>query len=289
MRFHYTQSVFVIGAVVILVLFGSTLAPVMGQPAASYRAPRTSDGQPDLNGIWQALNTANWDLEDHPAQPAPFVRLLGTYLAQPPGLSVVDGGAIPYKPEALAKRDENVKTRLAPDPYSPDTRADSEAKCFAAPPPRAAYVPYPFQIVQKKNLVIMAYEFAGTPRMIYLGMPVDAQLFYAFDNWLGQSTGRWEGDTLVVETQGFRVPHWLDRAGNFMSEKAKVTERYTRSSPYHLQYEATIEDPDTFTHPWTLRMPLYRRMESNMRLLEFQCIPFTEEFIYGSLAKKPGK
>ena len=195
-----------------------------------------------MSGIWQALNTANWDVEDHGAEPGPLPHLVGTYLAQRPGLSVVEGGTIPYRPEALAQRDEKRERRLEPDPYDPAGFADSEAKCFAAPPPRAAYTPHPFQIFQSKDLVVMTYEYAGNPRMIYFDMPVDEDIFYGFDNWLGQSLGRWDGETLVVDTQGFMAPHWLDRAGNFMSMSAKVTERYTRTSPHHLLYEATIDE-----------------------------------------------
>ena len=273
-----------IGTAAVIAALLSPTRSVAGQSPTTYKAPRTADGQPDLNGFWQALNTANWDLEEHGAKPAPFQNLVGVYLAQPAGLGVVEGGTIPYKPEALAKRNQNLETRLTPDPFSRDA-SDPEAKCFGPAPPRGNYLPFPFQIIQSKSGILIGYEYAATPRIIQLG-EVDPLVFYGIDTWMGQSRGRWEGDTLVVEVQGFSGKPWLDRAGNFMTETAKVVERYTPISAYHLRYEATIEDPNVFTRPWKMSMPLYRRIDPNMQLLEFQCIPFMEEYLYGKL-KKP--
>ena len=281
----------VILSLVALVALGAWLlsaVPVRAQQNTLYRAPRTADGQPDLNGIWQALNTANWDLEEHGAEPAPLPDLLGAYLAQPGGLSVVEGGTIPYTPEGLAQRTRNLESRLDPDPLTANDEgypmADPEAKCFGAVPPRAAYMPFPFQIVQGKEMILLGYEYAGTPRLVYLS-DVDDNLFYGVITWSGQSRGHWEGDTLVVEVQGFSGHPWLDRAGNFMSLDATVVERYTPISPNHLLYEATIEDPNVFTRPWKLSMPLYRRIEPNAQLMEFECVALVEEFLYNELVK----
>ena len=291
MRPELKRSIVTVCAAVIL----ATLS-VVGQSPTTYKAPRTADGQPDLNGIWEAVNTANWNLEDHPAQAAPFHNLVGTYLAQPAGISVVEGGTIPYKPEALEKRKRLFEGRLNHNPLILDNltedTADPEAKCFQGGIPRANYLPFPFQILQIKNRVFIGYEFAGSPRMIYLGgQDLDkarAELLLEIDAAMGQSVGRFEGDTLVVDTRWFSyATQWLDRAGNFMSENAVVMERYTPTSPYHLRYEATITDPDTFTRPWKISMPLYRRVDPNVQLLEFRCVPFVEEFMYGKLVKKP--
>jgi hypothetical protein len=250
-------------------------------PAAGYRAPRAAGGRPDLNGIWQAMNTANWDLEDHTAAPGP-VPELGALYAVPPGLGVVEGGSIPYQPWAAEKKKQNFANRLKLDP---------ELRCYLTGVPRTMYLPYPFQIVQGEQWILMKSEYQNTLRTIYMTDHQEAPA----DTWMGWSNGRWEGDTLVIETTGFvendtlgRVDtRWLDRAGNFFSGALKVTERITRVSPERLQYEATLEDPKVFTRPWKISMPLYRRAEPNMRLLEYGCVEFVEELIYGHLSKRP--
>jgi len=279
-------------AVLLLTLWGAT-SFVVGQTPATYK--RAADGKPDLNGFWQALNTANWDLEEHGAQPSPFPKLLGAYMVQPPGRSVVEGGTIPYRPEALARRNQLREKRLQTDPLDLENRdedtADPEAKCFQGGVPRATYMPFPFQIIQTKDKIFIAYQWGGqSPRLIHVVnydvRKARADLLLDIDSWMGQSVGRWEGDTLVVDTRWFAKPVWLDRSGNFYSQGANVVERYTPTSPYHMTYEATIEDPPVFTRPWKISMPLYKLMEPNMELLELQCIPLAEEFIYGALYKQ---
>ena len=297
MRPQLKRSIVVVGiAVVIVTLWSGTRSAVVGQSPATYKAPRTADGQPDLNGFWQTLNTANWDLEEHGAQPAPFQNLVGAYLAQPAGFSVVEGGEIPYKPEALAKKKKYFENRLNPDALLLENGfqdfSDPEAKCFRGGVPRSTYLPYPFQIIQGQNKIFIGYEYnSPSDRVIYLGDDLDKTRATLADNdtWNGQSVGKWEGETLVVDVRWFSHDIWLDRAGNFYSPKAVVVERYTPTAPSHLQYEATITDPDTFTRPWKISMPLYRRIDPNMQLLEFQCIPFADEFVYGPLYKNPIK
>ena len=256
--------------------------------AAEYKAPRGPGGvHPDLNGIWQALNTANYDIEMHTAShsmqlregphgPLPTVKTmyLGAVASVPPGLGVVVDGKIPYTSEALAKKQENKANWIDRDP---------EVKCFLPGIPRATYMPQPFQIFQSADSVFMAYQYAGAVREVYMEDPGEAPV----DSWMGWSAGRWEGDTLVVEVTGQYDSTWFDRAGNHHSDKMKVTERYTPMSPYHLQYEATIEDPETFTEPWTISMPLYRRMEDNAQLMEFRCVEFVEELMYGEWRRNP--
>jgi len=280
MRAHFRDSI-LIAIASVAVIVSLTGAPVAGQGQPGYKAPRTADGKPNLNGIWQAVNTANWDIEGHAAQPGPFQNLVGVYLAQPAGLGVVEGGPIPYKPEALAKKKQNFDTRLKVDPFKRDI-GDPEAKCFMPGVPRATYMPFPFQIIQSTNKILIAYEYASTTRLIHLDKVEPAPL----DSWMGQSVGRWDGDTLVIDVTALNGKAWLDRAGNFVSDTAHVVERYTPISPDHLMYEATIEDPNVFTRPWKMSMPLYRRIERNMQPLEFKCVEFSEEFIYGTLRKQ---
>jgi hypothetical protein len=248
-------------------------------PAASvgqtYNPPRTADGKPDLNGVWQTLNTANWDLEEHAAQAGPVVAL-GAAGAVPAGLSVVEGNEIPYLPAALAKKKENMQNRLTADP---------EVKCYLPGVPRATYMPYPFQIVQTPNYILIAYEYAGATRTIYMDKAPPSPA----DSWMGTAVGHWEGDTLVVDVTSMNDQTWFDRAGNFHSDALHVVERYTPRSPDALTYEATIEDPKVFSRPWKIGMPLYRRLEKNAQLLEFKCVEFVEELLYGQFRKQLSK
>jgi len=258
-----------------------------GQFPAAYRAPRL-DGHPDLNGIWEAVTTANWNIEDHDAQPGLHPELEGAYDAQPAGQSIVEGGQIPYRPEMLAKRKKNFDNRAVVDVVTNDEKwhdtGDPELKCYMPGVPRATYMPFPFQIVQGSGpYILMAYEYASTTRTIRMNFKDEAPT----DSWMGWSRGRWEGETLVVDVTGFNDLTWFDRAGNFHSDALHVVERYTAVSPYHIQYEATIEDPKTFTRPWKISLPLYRRMDKGVQLLEYKCVPFTEELLYGKLRKNP--
>jgi hypothetical protein len=271
-----------VSAVAAMVVMG--VGPLAAQ---EYRAPRGPGGTPDLNGIWQALNEANFDLEAHVARPAMALRpgpygpvpaaaalALGAVGAVPPSLGVVEGGEIPYKPEALAKRKQNQQDWLNLDP---------EIKCYLPGVPRATYMPYPFQILQSASALTFVYEYAGAVRNVFLKDPGPAPA----DSWMGQSVGRWEGDTLVIDVTDLNDRTWFDRAGNFHSDKLHVVERYTRTSPDVMSYEATIEDPEVFTRPWKISMPLYRRQEKNAQLLDFKCVEFVEELLYGHYRKRP--
>jgi hypothetical protein len=222
-------------------------------PAAAHSLPRTADGHPNLSGIWQVNNTAVWDLQDHAAQ-----------LGVPAGQGVVEGNEIPYLPSALAKRQENFKNRTTEDP---------EAKCYMAGVPRITYMPYPFQIVQQGDQVSILYEYVHTVRNIYLNSPHPKG---PIQWWMGDSRGRWEGETLVADVVHFTDQTWFDRSGNYHSAALHVVERYTRTGPDHILYEATIEDPKVFSRPWKISLPLYRRQERNVRLLEYECYAYLE-------------
>lgn len=256
---------------------------------ADYKAPRGPDiKHPDLNGIWQAMNEAHWDVERHmaragiqlregPMGPVPAVPVLrmGAVASVPPGIGVIKGGGlIPYTDAALKIRNENAADWANRDP---------EVKCYLPGIPRAMYMPQPFQIFQNQQDIFMAYQYAGANRDVLMKDPGPAPV----DSWMGQSYGRWEGDTLVIEVTGQMVDTWFDRAGNHHSEQMKVTERITPMSANHLWYEATIEDSATFTAPWTIEMPLYRRLEPGIELMDFKCVEFVEELMYGEFRRKP--
>ncbi|MBI2795660.1 MAG: hypothetical protein HYX65_03020 [Gemmatimonadetes bacterium] len=268
-----------------LLLLGAW-APVQAQRAA---LPRTAAGRPDLSGIWQAMTTANFDLEPHNARaamamrpgpvvpvPAREVVALGAVGAVRSGAGIVVGGEIPYLPEALARKRENQENWLTRDP---------EVKCYLPGIPRATYLPYAFQVLQSESAFFIAYEYAGAVRQVYLKDPGPPQT----DTWMGQSVGHWEGDTFVVEVSGFNDATWFDRAGNHHSEMLKVMERWTMTDPDHIRYEATMTDPRTFSRPWTIRLTLYRHVEPDARLGQFKCVEFVEELLYGHLRKTPLK
>jgi hypothetical protein len=227
-------------------------------------------GRPDLNGIWQVMNSANWDLEAHPAAKAGMAWQLGALFTVPAGKSVVLGGAIPYLPEALRKREE-LRAQWP--------KSDPETFCYLPGIPRATYMPYPFQIIQGDRDILMVYSYATSNRTIHMGKHEDPPV----DSWMGRSEGRWDGNTLVVSTTGFNGRAHLDRAGNHFSPALKVTERFTLRNADVVWYEATLEDPQTYSAPWTMRMPLYRHVEQDAELLEHKCIPFAEELLYKDL------
>jgi hypothetical protein len=265
---------------------GLTVMPTAAQqgrqggagPAAQNRPARIA-GRPNMNGVWQAINTAHWNLEDHSAAPSPspsnVIWQLGALFAVPAGQTVIvdNNGRIPYNAAGLKRREENLKGWPKSDP---------EAKCYMPGLPRATYMPYPFQIVQGQKDILFVYEYASSNRIVHMANHTEPPV----DSWMGWSNGKWDGDTLVVEATGFNDQSWFDRAGNHHTEALKVTERYTLQGDNHLMYEARIEDPKTFTAPWTIRMPLYRRIEPNAQLLEFKCVEFSEELLYGDLKKK---
>jgi hypothetical protein len=245
----------------------------MLEAGAADQNPAKIGGKPNMNGIWQAVGSAYWNLEDHSAAGLSNFWQLGAIAAIPAGQSVVEGGTIPYKPEALAQREENRKGW---------PKADPEAKCYMPGIPRATYMPYPFQIVQGDGDILFVYEFASANRVVHMAKHEESPV----DSWMGWSNGHWEGDTLVIEVSGFNDGSWFDRAGNYHSTSLKVTERYTVKDKDHIQYEATIEDPETYSKPWKISLPLYRLVAPNAQLLEFKCVEFSEELLYGDLTKK---
>jgi len=280
------------GALTAVQAQAQTPAKAAGSPSAvaRYKAPRGPDKvHPDLNGVWQVLNTANWDIEPHAARaalqmrpgpavpvPAKEVLALGAVGSVPAGEGVVQGGKIPYTAEAMKMRDENRADYLARDP---------EVKCYMPGVPRANYMPMPFEFVQSDKSMLMVYEYAGAVRNILFKDPGPPKA----DSWMGQSLAHWEGDTLVVTVTGQNDSTWFDRAGNFHSADMVVVERWTPTGPGLMRYEATITDPNTFTRPWKMSMNLYKLQGEDAHLKQFKCIEFVEELMYGKYRKEPLK
>jgi hypothetical protein len=262
------------GLTAAVMVFGLAVAVQPALAQDEYMAPRTAAGNPDLNGIWQAIGSAHHDIEPHAARFGPVVEL-ASLGAIPGGLGIVEGGEIPYTEEARAQQQENLQYWLERDPA---------VKCYMPGVPRATYMPYPFQLVQTPEYVLLAYEFASASRIVYMDRP---DFLAPVDAWMGHSLGSFDGETLVIDVSAQMPDTWLDRNGNHHSNQIRVVERYTATSPYHLNYEATIEDPETYTRPWSLSLPLYRRIDENMQLLEYKCVEFAEELMYGHLRKDP--
>lgn len=273
----------------VFVLLAMFTLPAANAEEESWVAPRLPGTDvPDFNGIWQAISSAHWDIERHaaraalqlregPVVPVPHQKVLalGSVGAVPGGMGIIKGGGkIPYTPAALATREENRADYLNRDP---------EIKCFLPGVPRSTYMPYPFQIIQGNDTLFIVYEYANADRDFFFEDPGPAPV----DSWMGQSYAQWDGDTLEVEVTGQIADTWFDRAGNHHSAAMRVVERWTRTGPDHLLYEATIHDDETFTEPWTISLPLYRRVEADARILDFKCIEFVEELLYGTWRRNP--
>jgi hypothetical protein len=254
------MSTRLIGALMVAAAWASVSAPAHGQAPARLAGalPRTADGKPDLSGIWQVMTAANWDIQGHQAQQG-----------VPAGQSVVEGNEIPYQAWALAKQKENFAKRVTADP---------ETKCYLPGVPRIMYLPLPFQIVQVPTKMVMLFEYAHAIRHIHTNGNEHPPGH--IDWWLGDSRGRWDGDTFVVDSVDFNDETWFDRAGNFHSDELHVVERFTPTGPDHIAYDVTIEDPKVFTRPWKMHMPIYRRKEANVQLLEYECYAFEWEKYY---------
>src|SRR6516162_8887029 len=225
----------------------------MQTPAPVRTIPRTTDGKPNLQGIWQVRNRAAYDLQDHAAR-----------YGMPAGKGVVEGVEIPYQPWAAAKKNENYAKRQTADPL---------AQCFMPGVPRIMYMEYPFHIFQTRDQVAITFEWSSVFRLIYTnGKPGPKGI----DFWMGDSRGHWEGDTLVVDVKNHNDKTWFDMAGNFHSDALQLVERFTMVDPDTIQYEVTIEDPKVFSRPWKISMPLFRHKEMD-RILEYQCQAEKEE------------
>jgi hypothetical protein len=240
-------------------------APLVAQ-AAPERIPRLPSGKPDFSGIWQTTSAADYDLEPHSARKD-----------APPGVGIVEGGAIPYLPAALEKKKKNFANRLTNDP---------RLKCWTLGTPRGIYYPEPFQIFQRDRDLTVVFQFGQSVRTIHTNNtrhPIETDNEF----WLGDSRGQWEGDTLVVDVTDFGEETWLDRAGNFHSRKLHVVERWTFLDANTVEYKATLEDPEVFSRPWTLSVILHRHREKNFQLIENYCFTLDYDKYYPVPASGP--
>jgi hypothetical protein len=262
-------------AAVLLAAPGACLAQAPAKGKAAVVDPARLGGKPNLNGVWRTMDGADWGLEPHDAQAPPAVsEKLGALGAAPAGLGVVDGGKIPYLPAALEQREKNRKSAPTGDP---------QAACYLPGIPRATYVDHPFQIVQGSGGdLYMAYEYAEANRTIYMKTVKVPQI----DTWMGTSYGAWEGDTLKVVTLSQNGMTWLDRAGDYLSPNATVTERFTPKDRDHILYSVRIEDPSLYSRPWTISMILYRNIDPKAQLLDFRCVPFTDALLLSDVLPK---
>jgi len=233
---------------------------------AATQIPRLANGKPNLNGVWQALNAAEWNIQDH-----------GPALDTPGGQGVVDGNELPYRPEALTKRNENFAKHAELDLTT--------SRCYMPGVPRATYMPFPLEVAQDDRNIAIRYEFAHAYRLVPLNSK-RPDLSGWPDFWMGDSRGSWDGDTLVVDVVKIDDRTWFDRAGNFHSDALHVVERYSFIDRDHLLYEVTIEDPKVFVRPWKMSMPLYRRIEKNPRILEYDCAWFKNEEKYKTPSRR---
>jgi len=267
LKFRSKLAKILAGAIVLLVSLTTSAF------AQNSDVPRTADGNPDFNGIWQAIGSAHYNIEPHAADFGPMFEL-GAIGAIPAGLGVVEDNEIPYNATGRIKQQENKADWLALDPV---------VKCYMPGIPRATYLPFPFQIIQSPEHLVFAYEFASASRIVYVDQPDFEAPIYS---WMGHSLAHFEGDTLVIDVTDQLADTWFDHAGNHHTEELQVEERYSFIGPNTLLYEATLEDPNVYTRPWKVSMPLYRRLDENMQLLEYKCVEFTEELIYGHLRRQ---
>lgn len=231
-----------------LLLVASVLsAPLLSVNAmAADKLPHLANGKPDFSGIWQTTSAADYDLEPH-----------SNRKDAPPGVGVVEGNVIPYLPQALEQKKKNFENRATQDP---------SLKGWTLGVPRGVYYPEPFQIFQRARDLTLVHQFGHSVRTIHTNNtehPDDPN-----DWWLGDSRGKWEGDTLVVDVKYFNDKTWLDRAGNFHSDALHVVERWKLLDANTIEYKATLEDPKVFSRPWTISVILHRHREKNFQLVE---------------------
>jgi len=240
-------------------------APALAQSSlsASNQAPegipRLASGRPDFSGIWQTLSEADYDLEPHAGR-----------RDAPPGPGVVEGGEIPYLPAAEEQRQLNFEARAEADP---------RLQCHVLGVPRGVYYPAPFQVFQRDNDLTLVHQLGNQVRVIHTNgsdHPVEQNQEF----WLGDSRGRWEGDTLVVDITDFGPENWLDRSGNYHSEQLHVLERWRFIDADTVAYSATLEDPQVFSRPWTINVLLHRRRDPGFSLIEDYCFTLRYEQFY---------
>ena len=240
-------------SIAIVATFSLAATAQKAERASSFVPSRLADGKtPDFRGLWQARGTAYVNIEGHAGEKG--VAGSASIVVDPPD------GKIPYKPEALARRDENYRARATADP---------SVKCYQAGVPRATYLATPLQILQSPGNFAIVYQENHAFRVF---QPDTRPHFDNTDWWMGDTRYRWEGDTLVADVAALIDQLWFDHAGNYHSAGVHIVERYRMTGPDTLEYEAHIEDPAVYSRPWTLRTLLHRVTEHGARIVEDECL-----------------
>jgi len=215
-----------------MILAAALATAALAQKQAAYKPPRTADGKPDLQGIWMARNSAAFNVEE-----------------------IAEGGKIPYLPQALERE-------------AKADRVDPLEHCAMPGVPRITYMPFPIEIMQRPGFVVFLYEYLHNHRVI---QTTPREHLDGIDLFLGDSIARYEGDTLVIDVTSLGSRTWLDSARHTHSDQLHVVERYTRTGQDTIEYEATLNDPQTYSAPWKIRMPLHRITEAGFELREQEC------------------
>jgi len=227
--------------------------------AQSFSPSRLPDGHPDMQGVWRAATlSAAFDVQAHEAT-----------FQSPAGPSVIidpPDGKLPYLPEAAKRAKLNWDER----------DRDPVGSCHSHGVPRSLVPPFPLEIVQDRESFALLSETEHTVRIIPLDGRPHRKNYWA---WMGDSRGRWEGDTLVVDVTGLNGKAWLDQAGNFVDENEHVVERFTMTGPNTIVYEATVTDPTVYSRPWTIRLPLARQPKGT-ELIEYDCVEGERDVVH---------
>ena len=253
----------------VLVVAEPSRAQTPRASAKTFDPPRTPDGKPDLQGYWRPDVGTSYSIENLELQEifqgpveglTPDPRKKATSRIVDPA-----DGKVPYQPWAAAKQKAIFDNHTHPNAE----QIDPQAHCFLSGVPRPMYLPTQYQILQPNGYVVILYETNHTHRAI----PLDGRphLGGNIQLWMGDSRGRWEGDTLVVDTRRFNGKVWFDIIGDFQSDALHVVERFTLVSPDRIDYEATIEDPKLYTRPWKMAIPIVRIKEQGYQLMEYAC------------------
>ncbi len=192
-----------------------------------------AQARPDMNGLWNPQYT--------------------------PDLVKAYGKELPFTPYG-AERWKNV-----------DTANDPTGFCLPVGPARSLQSPYPFEILQTADRVAMVFEYQWTFRLIYVDGRMPPADIHEYPEWMGFSTGRWDGDTLVVDTVAIHERTWLDTAGHEHSDKLRLTERFRKTGPDAIEWVVTFDDPVFFTQPWSITRTLKRMMPPKDRVMSYSC------------------
>ena len=237
-----------------------------GPAAADWKPPRTPDGRPDLQGYWDALEYVDGRRRTSPFALDVQAHVKNAWWNEHPSLVVdpADGG-IPYQEWAAKKRRQLVST----DFIEYIGGVDPHVKCFRNAPPRQIYAPGGVQILQSAGQVVIVHEWDANYRVV----PTDGRphIGKSFSLYVGDSRGRWEEDTLVVDTTNLNGNAWLSANGDFTSPDLRLVERFTMLEPDRIHYQVTLDAPSMYSRPWTMAFRLVRLKDPGYQHIEFAC------------------